>query len=128
MSSLVLLTTTKEGYSKLRELVKEKLSNKQDYNDLGILDRADKMEENEEYGFIVLTWNWVKWNDYYADVQAVEVSLQELEELNIPYKLYKVYENYTEEIEDDSFDEEGVLPEICSELKLTWEYYPRFDY
>ena len=96
------IVTSKEGFEKLSEFVKNYLKeNKEDYN---LLEECDIKQEGKEQCY--LGWNCVKWYEYdYTDVDAIMKGLEHLGENEYSYRYMRIGENY-DDIEEQSYDGE----------------------
>lgn len=96
------IITSKEGFEKLSEFVKNYLKeNKEDYN---LLEECDIKQEGKKQCY--LGWNRVKWyEDAYTDVDAIMNGLEYLSENEYSYRYMRIGESY-DDIEEQYYDGE----------------------
>lgn len=96
------IITSKDGFEKLKEFVKEYLKeHNEDYN---LLEECDIKQEGKKQYY--LGWNYVKWyeNDY-TNVDAIMEGLNHLGENEYSYRYMRIGESY-DDIEEQSYDGE----------------------
>lgn len=96
------IITSKDGFEKLKEFIKEYLKdNKEDYN---LLEECDIKEEGKEQCYF--GWNYVKWYEHdYPEVIAIMEGLNHLGENEYSYRYMRIGESY-DDIEEQSYDGE----------------------
>lgn len=94
------IITSKDGFEKLKEFIKEYLKdNKEDYN---LLEECDIKEEGKEQCYF--GWNYVKWYEHsYPEVIAIMEGLNHLGENEYSYRYMRIGESY-DDIEEQSYD------------------------
>lgn len=98
----VRIVTSKEGFEKLSEFVKNYLIEKNvDVKDYNLLEELEIKVEGKEQ--IYFGWNWIKWYDGYENVDAIMDGLEQLEENKFSYKYMRLGENY-DDIEEQDYD------------------------
>ena len=97
----VRVVVTKDGLKRLRELVRDELeASGEDYN---LLDNA-VLKYNSSYKQVMLCWDYLKWYDYYKDVDAVMQALDNLHEEGYSYCFSRIGEDMSD---IDEFNYEG---------------------
>ena len=96
------IVTSKEGFEKLQEFVRNHLKkNKENYN---LLEECDIKQEGKNQCYF--GWNWVKWYEHdYPEVVAIMEGLNHLGENEYSYRYMRIGESY-EDIEEQSYDGE----------------------
>jgi len=96
------IITSKDGFERLKEFIKEYLKdNKEDYN---LLEECDIKEEGKEQCYF--GWNYVKWYEHdYPEVIAIMEGLNHLGENEYSYRYMRIGESY-DDIEEQSYDGE----------------------
>lgn len=94
------IITSKDGFERLKEFIKEYLKdNKEDYN---LLEECDIKEEGKEQCYF--GWNYVKWYEHsYPEVIAIMEGLNHLGENEYSYRYMRIGESY-DDIEEQSYD------------------------
>ena len=96
------IVTSKEGFEKLQEFVRNHLrKNKENYN---LLEECDIKQEGKNQCYF--GWNYVKWYEHdYPEVVAIMEGLNHLGENEYSYRYMRIGESY-EDIEEQSYDGE----------------------
>lgn len=118
MSSMIRITTTLEGFQLMNEFVSKKLVEIPDYCNRNLMDSFHQLIISKGEDYVILGWDCVKFVDWCKDVKGIKDSLIYLEELNIPFKFYELYEDYSSIVEKSEFDENNVLPDIWAEIQF----------
>lgn len=94
------IITSKDGFERLKEFIKEYLKdNKEDYN---LLEECDIKEEGKEQCYF--GWNYVKWYEHsYPEVIAIMEGLNHLGENEYSYRYMRIGESY-DDIEEQFYD------------------------
>lgn len=113
----VRIITSKEGFEKLKEFVKNYLKeHNEEYN---LLEECDiKKQGKEQYYF---GWNYLKWYDGYVDVDSIMQGLKYLEENEYSYRYMRIGESY-EDIEEQSYDGDKDKNIYLEYLSMTREF------
>lgn len=96
------IVTSKEGFEKLQEFVRNHLKkNKENYN---LLEECDIKQEGKNQCYF--GWNYVKWYEHdYPEVVAIMEGLSHLGENEYSYRYMRIGESY-DDIEEQSYDGE----------------------
>ena len=103
------IITSKDGFERLKEFIKEYLKdNKEDYN---LLEECDIKEEGKEQCYF--GWNYVKWYEHdYPEVIAIMEGLNHLGENEYSYRYMIIgesYDDYEEMYNESNIEEEQDL-------------------
>ena len=96
------IVTSKEGFEKLQEFVRNHLrKNKENYN---LLEECDIKQEGKNQCYF--GWNYVKWYEHdYPEVVAIMEGLNHLGENEYSYRYMRIGESY-DDIEEQYYDGE----------------------
>lgn len=96
------IVTSKDGFEKLKEFVKNYLEEKKvDTKEYNLLEELEVKLEGKNQ--IYFGWNYLKWYDGYVDVDAIMEGIDYLEENEYSYRYMIIGESY-DDCEERSYD------------------------